>query len=72
VTTGTVFAVFASTTLADEPATMATLVGVIVLAIVLDLTWKWIARRRRGAEQQVKEERIEHPGRYPVGAAPGA
>lgn len=72
VTTGTVFAVFASTTLADEPATMATLVGVIVLAIVLDLTWKWIARRRRGAEQQVEEERIEHPGRHPVGAAPGA
>ena len=36
-TTATTFAVFASTTLIEEPATMAVLAAVIGLAIVLDL-----------------------------------
>jgi len=41
--TGTTLVVFAATTLADEPATMAALVGVIGLSIVLDLVWKRFA-----------------------------
>ncbi len=45
-TTSTTLAVFASTTLKDEPATMTALVAVIALAIGLDLVWKTIAHRR--------------------------
>jgi amino acid transporter len=71
VTTATVFAVFTSTTLAEEPATMATLVGVIVLSIVLDLTWKSIAHRREGGGH-VEIPDAEAERRHAVGATPGA
>lgn len=47
-TAGTTLVVFTSTTLVEEPATMTALVGVLVLSIVLDVGWKWIAKRRGG------------------------
>jgi amino acid transporter len=47
-TTATTLAVFASTTLADEPTTMTALVAITVLAVALDLVWKRIAHRRAG------------------------
>jgi hypothetical protein len=75
VTTATTFAVFASTTLADEPATMTALVAIIVLAIGLDLTWKWIADRREGDGGQVVDptvEASETPERQLTGTSPGA
>jgi amino acid transporter len=45
-TTATTFAVFASTTLREEPATTTALVVIIALAIGLDFLWKLIAGRR--------------------------
>jgi amino acid transporter len=45
-TTGATLLVFMTTTMADEPATMAALIGIIVMSVVLDLVWKRIARRR--------------------------
>lgn len=38
---------FATTTLVEEPATMYTLLALLVLAVVLDTVWKWIRSRRR-------------------------
>ena len=71
-TTATTFAVFASTTLAEEPATMTALVAIIVLAIGLDLTWKWIAHRREGdGRRDVDDSGAEAPGPQMVDARPG-
>ena len=74
VTTATTFAVFVSTTLKDEPATMAALVGIIGLSIVLDLVWKWITHRRAGhgapAIDETPETVVER--RHPVDSIPGA
>lgn len=74
VTTATTLAVFTSTTLMDEPATMAALVGIVVLAIVLDLVWKSIARRRRDRDDHVVDASgdEETERRRVVGATPGA
>jgi amino acid transporter len=74
VTTATTFAVFVSTTLKDEPATMTALVVILVLAVGLDLVWKSIARRRAGHDAPVIDET---PGtvverRHLVGSTPGA
>jgi hypothetical protein len=71
VTTATTFAVFASTTLADEPATMTALVVIIVLAVALDLVWKWIAQRRAGQGGHDVEEIGAPEPRVLTGAAPG-
>ncbi len=72
ITTATTFAVFASTTLAEEPATMTALVAIIVLAIGLDLTWKWIAHRREeDGRRDVDDSGAEAPGPQMVGASPG-
>jgi amino acid transporter len=62
VTTAATFAVFASTTLAEEPATMTALVVIIVLAMGLDLAWKWIARRRHDDGGQVVDATVEASG----------
>jgi amino acid transporter len=48
VTTGATLVVFTATTLMEEPATMAALIGALALSIVLDFVWKRIARRRGG------------------------
>lgn len=73
VTTATTFAVFVSTTLKDEPATMTAFVGIIGLAIVLDLAWKWIAHRRAGHGTPAIDETPEVvERRHPVGSIPGA
>jgi amino acid transporter len=45
-TTAAVLVTFTFTTLVDEPATAATLVGIVLLSVVLDLLWK----QRRGAQ----------------------
>ncbi|MGZ8614026.1 MAG: hypothetical protein ACXWX4_05015 [Actinomycetota bacterium] len=72
-TAGTTLVVFMSTTLAEEPATMAALVGVIGLSIVLDLVWKRIARRREGdAGPGIDDTAMEAPERHLVGSTPGA
>ena len=73
-TTAATFAVFVSTTLVDEPATMAALVGVIALAIGLDLVWKWIAHRREGLGVHRVDETIDAPteARRPVNSIAGA
>jgi len=74
VTTATTFAVFVSTTLKDEPATMTAFVVIIGLAVGLDLVWKWIAHRRAGhgasAIDETPEAVVER--RHPVGSIPGA
>lgn len=74
VTTATTFAVFVSTTLKDEPATMTAFVVIIGLAVGLDLVWKWIAHRRAGhgasAIYETPEAVVER--RHPVGSIPGA
>jgi amino acid transporter len=74
VTTASTFAVFVSTTLKDEPATMTAFVVIIGLAVGLDLVWKSIAHRRDGHGTPVIDET---PGtvverRHPVGSTPGA
>ena len=56
VTTATTFAVFVSTTLKDEPATMTALVVILALAVALDLVWKRIAHRRAGHGTRVIDE----------------
>jgi len=43
------FVIFCTTTLASEPATAWALLAIIVLAIVIDLSWKATARRRAAA-----------------------
>jgi amino acid transporter len=45
-TTGGVFATFAVTTLADEPATAVALVVVVAVSVALDLAWKRAAARQ--------------------------
>ena len=71
-TSGTTLVVFTSTTLAEEPATMAALVAVIGLSIVLDLIWKSIAKRRHGpAESNIQDPEASEERRL-VGATPGA
>ncbi len=72
VTTATTFAVFASTTLADEPATMTALVAIIVLAIGLDLTWKWVAHRREGDGGRTEDLAVHADERQLTGTSPGA
>jgi amino acid transporter len=71
VTTASTFAVFASTTLADEPATMTALVVIIVLAVALDLVWKWIAQRRAGRGGHDVDELGASEPRVLTGATPG-
>jgi O-antigen/teichoic acid export membrane protein len=61
VTTGATLLVFMTTTLADEPATMAALIGIIVLSIVLDLVWKRIARRRQEREGRPNDVTVTLP-----------
>lgn len=74
VTTATTFAVFVSTTLKDEPATMTAFVVIIGLAVGLDLVWKSIAHRRAGHATPVIDETPETvvERRHPVGSTPGA
>lgn len=42
------FVIFSMTTLVEEPATAFALLGILVLAVVIDFGWKGAARGRRG------------------------
>ncbi|KQZ11144.1 amino acid permease [Agromyces fucosus] len=46
------FIIFCTTTLVDEPTTALALVGIIVLAVAVDFTWKAAARRSKHPEAQ--------------------
>lgn len=49
------FVVFCTTTLANEPATAWALVGIILLAILIDVVWKAASRRSRRADTATQQ-----------------
>jgi hypothetical protein len=52
-----VLVVFAIQTLKDAPQTFVAMIGIVALAIVLDLAWSWLrTRRARLTEAQRPEE----------------
>jgi amino acid transporter len=71
-TSGTTLVVFTSTTLADEPATLAALGGVIVVSVISDLIWKWIDRRRGDGTGAGHDSGGAHAPRDHLGAAAAA
>ena len=71
-TSATTLVVFATTTLAEEPAATAALLGVIGLSVVLDLIWKRIAHRRADRGRHTDQHGLPAEHRGSVGSASAA